>query len=145
MSLDTVEAASQAIGAFWHNIRRTRRRDASSPPASMRGAMQESIGSRREMHVQTQHRAESPRVAARPALTAEDLADSYIKSLARGDYGFRVLKGEFDELCVEAEIAPVSDKQFAHWLLARGHRKWREGYPKVTMYRIAPARKARAA
>jgi hypothetical protein len=139
-----METAGQAVSAFWHKVRASRRRDLPSSPGSPRGAMHESTGSRHDLPIQTEHRADSPRRPCRLVLSAEDLVDNYINSLVRGDYAFRMLKGEFDELCADAAIAPVSDKQLAHWLLARGHRKWREGGEKVTMYRIAPARRARA-
>ena len=69
-------------------------------------------------------------------ISAKALADSYLNGLAAADFAYRLLKNEFDELCEQAEITPVSDKRFASWLADHGCRRYRDGWPKVTMYQI---------
>lgn len=81
----------------------------------------------------------------RAQIAAEDLADLYIKALRPGHYAYRVLKDEFDVMCEDAGIDPISDHRFAKWLTARGGKRYRCNYPKTTMYELPGRASARLA
>jgi hypothetical protein len=143
MTLQT-DAATNPVSAFWSSIRGMRRRDPAAAPAPAPCPMRRDAEPGRRMPGIRRDVAESQQATRRQVITAEGLLDSYIKSLRPADYAFRLLKDEFDELCAEAEIAPVSDKRVAHWLRDRGHKRYRDGWPKVTMYKIGRSRRKAA-
>lgn len=141
MSVEAVE--SQGLGAFWHKMVGARRRNEpeaqphTSDAIERRGRKPPPISVERAAAGQQKRRFE---------ITAETLAASYAGDLATGHYAFRILKQEFDNICDEAEIAHVSDRQFALWLKKRGGiKKYRAHKAKITMYQIKPRRLARAA
>lgn len=135
----------QAVSAFWHKFRNTRRRDPSETAPAVATTIGRDPEPGRNLRAISRDVAAHQQASRRQVITAESLLDCYINALRRGDYAFRLLKDEFDEICTEAEIALVSDKRLAHWLRDRGHRKYRDGWPKVTMYKIAPVRRKAAA
>jgi hypothetical protein len=131
MSVQSIETPAGGLGSFWRNVTGARRRVLPSRPE-----WPVPVSSERAVAEQRQQRA---------LITAETLADSYIKGLAKGDYAYRVLKNEFDAFCEEAEIDRVADQKFGRWMKAAGGVKYRSSKAKITMYRIKPRRLARAA
>jgi hypothetical protein len=89
-------------------------------------------------------RAASAQEKRRGEIRADELFRFWISHIGAGEYAYRVLKAEFDEMCAEASIAPVSDRQMALWLQAHGGVKYRTGKQKITMYTM-PRRKRAAA
>jgi hypothetical protein len=144
MSLHHETPPAGGISGFFRSLRQPRQRLEAQPPAPAPIGRRDD-GTARLLPSRTRNWADCQLEAQRQRLAAEALAESYINSLRKCDYAFRLLKDEYDELCEQAEMDTVSDKQFAHWLRDRGQKKYREGYPKVTMYKIAPGRVARAA
>lgn len=139
MSTESVQGQPEGLGALWRNITGARRRDKAEAPAKRQepGRRPPPISLERAAAGQQKRRFE---------ITAETMAASYAGDLKSGHYAFRILKEEFDNICDEAEIAHVSDRQFALWLKKRGGvKKYRAHKAKITMYQIKPRRLARAA
>lgn len=75
----------------------------------------------------------------------ERMATDFIRELKGGHYAFRVLKSQFDQLCEQSAVDPVSDHLFARWLTAHKCRKYRDsGRDKLTMYQVPRRRSASA-
>jgi hypothetical protein len=91
----------------------------------------------------SQDRAAHAQEKRRGEIRADELFGFWANHISAGDYAYRVLKSEFDENCADAKIAPVSDRQMALWLQARGGVKYRTGKQKITMYKMP--RRLRAA
>lgn len=143
MSLNSIETPAEGLGSFWKKITVARRRIEPAPRAAER---RESPSPGRRPPPISMERAAAGQQKRRFEITAEALAASYAGDLQTGHYAFRILKDEFDNICDEAEIAHVSDRQFALWLKKlRGVKKYRAHKAKITMYQIKPQRLARAA
>lgn len=145
MSLQSETPPADGITAFFSRFCGSRPRpepappapDAPAPIAPIAGSVRRgSAKPARPARAIANFDAREAQDRRRNVIEVEKLARIFIGQLRASHYAYRALKDEFDRLCDDSALHPVTDRRFAAWLQEAGGLRYRADYPKVTMYRF---------